>query len=260
LNLLAIVVLLVIGALIAEYAPIGPNSSSEITIPTGAPEPVDENPVIQTTAPPATDAAPATTVPPPATTVVATTSTSEPPPETIPPLDPVGDAVTVSDLALGATRLGDLEIGSDGRVVVGRLVASLGQPDDDTGVVTSGGEFGTCTGDAVRIVRFGSLAVINEVGGDGAETFAAYRVDLTYQAAASPADGLTTISGLTPGDTIADLNAIYAGFTISLDGGGARPTFELRSGAGELLLHGPVSNVTADGVIEGIYSPDACSG
>ena len=260
LNALAIVVLLVIGALIAEYAPIGPSRSSAVTTPTGAPEPTDPNPVLGTTTPAATDSPPDTTVPPPDTTVVASTTTSEAPPSTVPAIDPIGDPIAVSDLALGAVRLGELDIGSDGARIVGRLVASLGQPDDDTGVVTSGGEFGTCAGDTVRIVRFGSLAVINEVDGGGAETFAAYRVDLTYQEAASPADGLTTISGLTLGDTVADLNAVYAGFAISLDAGGGRPTFRLSNGSGELLLYGPISNVTPDGVIEGIYSPDACSG
>lgn len=253
----AILVLLIIGALLAEYAPLGPRQRSLTdTVTPVDPLGADQTLVIETTDPP-----PPTTTEPPDTTegTVATTTTAAPPTTAL-ALEPIGAAIPLDDLRMGVDGLREaLLIGTDGATVTGRLVATFGQPDADTGVVVSDGEFGTCSGDTVRIVRFGSLAVINTVSAAGDETFAAYRLDLDYQEDPSPADDLLTISRLRAGDTVADLQAIYSSLQVLLVDGPDGTSFELRDNDGDLLLHGPTTGVDRGDEIRGIYSPDACA-
>lgn len=250
----AVIVLLVIGGLLAEFAPLGPNSgsSSESVTPVD-PLGADDTLVIDTTEPPVT-----TTQVPQTTTV-----TTEPPATTlpgtsVPGIEPIGDSIPLDDLQMGVDGLLEaLPLGDDGAVTLGRLAATFGQPDADSGATESTGELGTCSGDTVRIVRFGSLAVINTVA-DG-EVFAAYRVDLDFQEAASEADELQTISGLRAGDTVESLQETYSTLDVVLldDPDGA--SFELRSNGGALLLHGPLTGVDPSDEVLGIYSPDLCS-
>ena len=252
-NGLAVVALLALGAVVAEYAPLGRGESTGVTFPP------DTSPVIPedtTTIPPTT----VTTVPAEeTTTTTATTTTTTTTTTTLPPIEAVGDPIPVGDLSMAADAIGPLLFGSDGIEVVGRLVSSLGQPDEDSGVYTSGGEMGTCAGDEVRVVRFGSLAAANVVDDEGNQVFAGYRVDLGFQDEPSPADDMRTLSGLQAGDTVADLEEIYASFDVELIEEDAGARFELRSGGGDLLLWGPISSTGDDGTIEGIYSPDPCA-
>ncbi len=239
---------LVLGALLAEYAPLGfirggddptPLQPQVIVTPVDSPDP----------APPVQEEAPPPTVAP----------TSSAPPATAPArpaIEPVGEPLALADLSLGVDGIGPLEIGADADTVLGRLAATFGAPDEDRALV-SDGTFSGCPGEAVRVVRWGTLAVTT-IPGSAGEVFAGYRVDLSFaDEAAGPA--LETISGLRAGDTVADLRAVYAGLDLqffeSVDGA----VFELRRPSdGTLLLTGPLTGVDPASVVRGIYSPDLC--
>ncbi len=184
------------------------------------------------------------------------------PPDTAgPQLEAVGEPVALDDLRLFDTGIGPLTIGDDGTVVVGRLVASLGQPDADTGTIPGDGRGGQCPGTPVREVRWGTLAIFNVVEIDGAQTFDSYRLDTAFTSESDPAAGLATRSGLRLGESVAQLRSIYAGFDLRLgDLGLGYPSFELRSGDdGSLLLWGSLTSEHDDGIVTGIQSPHRCS-
>ena len=71
-----------------------------------------------------------------------------------------------------------------------------------------------CAGDLERVVLFGPYAAIATKPG-GQEIYNGYRQDLTYGALSNPAAALETLSGLTLGDTVADLKTIYAGENVT---------------------------------------------
>ena len=113
-------------------------------------------------------------------------------------------------------------------------------------------------------MKFGALAGIIIVDPDGTETFGGYRLDLTYDGAAtSGAAELETLSGLKLGFSVVDLRRIYEGFDINLvNDPDLGRIFELRSGnTSNLLLWGPVTDSGNEGTdqIMGIYSVDASS-
>jgi hypothetical protein len=180
-----------------------------------------------------------------------------PPPAAI---APVGNALAIADLQLQSDGIGPVTVGLPADQALGRLVASLGAPDADTGLVQATGEFGACAGEQVRIVRWGPLVVV-VTSVDGVERLASYRVDLQYGGLDSRAATLATLSGLRAGDTIADLETIYADFTIEyLTQPDVGLVFELRRPTdSELLLWGPITSADADGLVGGIYAVDACA-
>lgn len=193
------------------------------------------------------------------TTVVlettSTTSTSLPAPD----IPAIGDPIALNDLAMASTGLGALRFGDDGTQVLGRLVATFGAPDEDSGTFISDGEAGTCTGDPVRIVRWGPLQVVVTTP-DTTPTFAGYRLDVGFGGLDSTATELRTVSGVRASDTVQTLESVYAGFAIEYvaDTNGDL-FFELRNASGDLLLYGPVTSQDPDGKISGIYAPDPCT-
>jgi len=177
----------------------------------------------------------------------------------------VGNPIPLSDLRLEVGGLGSITLGTDAAEAVGMLIATLGEPTSDTGPIIATGEFGACTGELARIVKFGALAAIVVIDVDGTETFGGYRLDLTYdRAPSSDAADLETLSGLKLGYSVLQLRDIYPGFDITLvDDPSRGRTFELRSGnTGNLLLWGPVLDSDNEGTdqILGIYSVDASVG
>ena len=181
------------------------------------------------------------------------------------PYEPVGEPIPLTELKLEVGGLGPVKLGEPGATSVGRIIASLGEPTSDTGPITPTGEYGAaCEGRLTRIVKFGALAAIVIIDPDGTEVFGGYRLDLTYDGAAtSAAAEMETLSGLKLGFSVLDLRRIYDGFDIQLV---ADPdlgrVFELRSGnTGNLLLWGPVTDSGNEGTdqIMGIYSVDASS-
>ena len=98
------------------------------------------------------------------------------------------------------------------------------------------------------------------VDADGDATFAGYRLDLALGGLDSRASTLATKSGLRAGDTVVDLNAVYSAFTVSIfDEPEVGLFYEIVSDGGEVLLRGPVTSAEDDGIVTGIWAPDACS-
>ncbi len=195
-----------------------------------------------------------------ATTDTTTTTTTAAPIE-FDPYTAVGQPLALGDLTLQTAGLGDIRLGSDAADAVGKLVATFGEASSDTGPVISTGEFGACEGGLVRVVKFGALAAIVVIDDDGTETFAGYRLDLTYdEAATSVAVDLETLSGMKLGYSVTQLRDIYAAFDVEIvtDSDYGR-VFELRGTSGNLLLWGPVLDSGDEGTdtIMGIYSVDA---
>ncbi|MCP4306264.1 MAG: hypothetical protein GY788_15635 [bacterium] len=194
------------------------------------------------------------------TTTTAPTTTTEAPAQ-FDPYPVVGDPIPHSDLTLQTNGIGPLSLGSPAADAVGQLTASFGEATSDTGPMTSDGSFGACTDSLARVVKFGALAAIVVIDPDGTEIFGGYRLDLTYDgAASSPAAELETLSGLKLGYSVTQLRDIYAAFDVELvtDPDLGR-IFELRGGSGTLLLWGPVLDSGNEGTdqIMGIYSVDA---
>jgi len=190
-----------------------------------------------------------------------TTTTTAAAPIDFEPYQAIGQPLPLSDLTLQTSGLGVVALGSDAAESMGKLVATLGEPTSDTGPIVSIGEYGACEEELVRIVKFGALAAIIVVDTDGAETFAGYRLDLTYEdAATSVAVDMETLSGLKLGHNVGDLRRIYESFDVDIvnDSDFGR-VFELRGNSGNLLLWGPVSDSGDEGTdtIIGIYSVDA---
>lgn len=213
-----------------------------------------------------------TTVPGETTTTAgqATTTTEGGTTTTLPatdPYDPVPPPIEVERLKMitNGMRVNDNDIkdivfGDDAATAIGRYVASFGDPTEDTGWQVSTGQYGVCAGDLERVVIFGPYAAIVTKPG-GAEIYNGYRHDLTYGDLNNPAADLETLSGLTIGDTVADLKSIYAGENVvfSTDPKLGQ-VYEVRgSTSGSLLLWGPVEGEGDDDRVIGIYAPDICS-
>ncbi len=190
-----------------------------------------------------------------------TTTTSTAAPVQFDPYAAVGQPLALSDLTLQTSGLGVISLGTDAAEAIGKLVATLGEPTSDTGPITSTGEYGACEGGTVRIVKFGALAAVVIIDPDGKETFSGYRLDFTYDdAATSVAVDLETLSGLKLGNNVTDLRNIYAAFDVEVVTDADHGTvFELRGSSGNLLLWGPVVDSGDEGtdIIMGIYADDA---
>lgn len=178
------------------------------------------------------------------------------------PYEASGAAVPIDQLLLQVDGLGPVSLGTPAADAIGTLISSLGEPTDDTGPFVSNGEYGTCSGGTARVVKWGALAAIVVIDPDGTEIFGGYRLDLTYDGAAtSDAAEMKTLSGLQLGYSVVKLRDIYAGFDINLvEDPDLGLVFELHSGTtGNLLLWGPVLDSGNEGTdqIMGIYSVDA---
>jgi hypothetical protein len=174
-------------------------------------------------------------------------------------IEPVGDPIPIGDLQMVSEGIGPLEFGDAAVDVLGALAATFGEPTEDTGFIVGNGSWGECRGDTIRIVRWGPLAVVMR-GDQPVSVFASYRLDLKYGGITSPTTDIATLSGLRVGDTVADLERIYAGFVIEyVVDPDAGLVFELRGDRNSpVLLWGPVESQNDDALVTGIYSPDSC--
>lgn len=172
-----------------------------------------------------------------------TTTVAFPAPDVWPP---IGDPIPTEDLTLKAAGVGPLDIGSGIGEVAGRLTASLG-----TAEASGVDEF--CSLEAGYWLQWGELRAIFDGSGAGS-AFVAYRYE---DLGSENSLGLTTLSGLALGDTVEDLERIYASFTITFEEMDGRDVFRLMDGA-EVLLWGPVTSTDPDGIVTGIYSPGPC--
>ena len=199
----------------------------------------------------ATTTSPTTTASTTSTTTSSTTTTTT---TTLPPIEPVGAAIAVEDLTLGAFALGPLAFNDDAPYL-GRLVASLGQPD---GRIEGDTDLGLCEGDVGVAYTWDGLTAIFRVDGDE-ELFAGYRLDATDSD--HPTQSITSRSGLEVSHTVATLDAIYLQSGLAFEEiDGVQHFLLLRSSDNATLLWGPVTSSESDGIVEGIYSPQICDG
>jgi len=204
-----------------------------------------------------------TTTPGDASTTSSTVAITTPPSA---PYPPVGTPIAVDKLKLKSDRLAvqindvpDLKFGDPADISIGRLASSFGEADQDTGWQVSTGQWGVCTGELERVIRFGPFAAIVTMDGS-TEVFNGYRQDLSFGDLDSEATALTTLSGLKAGDTVERLQTIYAteDVTFVMDST-IGEVFELRgSDTGNLLLWGPVRGTDPDSLVVGIFAPDVC--
>lgn len=188
-----------------------------------------------------------------------TVTTSSIPDGETPPITAVGDPIPITELTLTKDDIGPLDFGDNGDQVLGRLVATFGDPTQDTGFIVGSGSWGECAGDAIRVVQWGPLNIVVK-GEVGDSVFVSYRLDVKYGGLTSPPIDMETKSGLRVEDTVAQLKDIYTGFNIQFvvdpDAG---LVFMLRSQlGGEVLLWGPVESTNDDAKVTGIYSPNSC--
>lgn len=227
-------ILLLVGVLAFwMWLAFGGSGSTETTTTSMAPE------TTTTTVAETTTTAPATTT----TVLVTTTTVPYPPPSAWPP---VGDPIDQEDLTLEAAGVGDVEFGTALSEVAGIFTSSLGEAE-------ASGDDDACDANTGYWLQWGPLRAIFDGYGDGS-TFIAYR----YEDNGGTADvELTTLSGLALGDTVEQLQDIYAAYTVTFEVIDGADHFRLSDG-NELLLWGPVSSTDADGVVQGIYSPTLC--
>lgn len=181
------------------------------------------------------------------------------------PYPPVGDPIPVDRLKLitNGVQVNDNDIpnivfGMDDDEAIGRFVASFGDPTLDTGFQVSTGQWGVCANDLERIVSFGPFAAIVTKPG-GQEVFNGYRFDVNNGDPSNPSTEMETLSGLTLGDTVADLKTIYSSQDVSFSTDPALgEIFEVSGSTGNLLLWGPVEGSDDNDRIIGIYAPDVC--
>lgn len=188
------------------------------------------------------------------TTTTTTTTTTQPPVPTIPPL---GEPIPLEQLTLGAFALGPLTFGDENANALGRLVATLGQPDD---VFAIGEADGLCPTETGRAARFGWLtALTRDEAGD--EVLVGYRLEQPPSGEATdPTSELETISGAAIGDTLAEWNSIYGTSIVrTTDIDGTPHLLLLRSSDERTLLWGPLSTDDPP-VVQGIFSPRPCDG
>jgi len=196
----------------------------------------------------------ATTTSPATTSSTTTTSTTTTTTTTLAPIEAEGSAVAIQDLTLGAFTFGPFSFGAD-TPYLGRLVASLGQPDSRR---DAGTDLGLCEGEDGVAYTWDGLTAIFRVEGDN-EVFVGYRLIATDTD--HPSQSITSRSGLEIGHTVATLDAIYLQSGITFEEiDGSLHFLLLRSTDDATLLWGPVTSTESSGVIEGIYSPRACDG
>ena len=136
---------------------------------------------------------------------------------------------------------------------MGRLVASLGQPDS---MEEAGTELGLCEGDEGVAYSWDGFKAIFQTEGD-VEVLVGYRLEQTESD--HPTQAIRTRSGLQVGDTIDRLESIYLQSGLGfVEVNGSDHFVLLRSSDNATLLWGPVSSPDGAGVVEGIYSPHAC--
>lgn len=207
-------------------------------------------PTVVPTAVPTTAGAGATTVPTVVTSTVPTTSSTT---TTIffpsaDSWDAIGEPIPTSDLALKASGIGPIDIGSPISEAAGALVSSLGVAQE------AGINSETCPDSDWYWLEWGDLLVLFDGYTPSAE-FVGYAFET--DGAREPDPVLETLSGLRLGATVGTLHRTYASYTVSFEVIDGRDYFRLSDG-GELLLWGPVTSAEPQGTVEGIYSPDPC--
>ncbi len=213
--------------------------TGDVTTTTVAAAPTTNPPATATTRPTTgTTTTEATTTTTQATTTTEATTTTTEATTTTTVVDPTAVLVLEPD------GLGDIPFGTGAEETIARLRELLGDPDEDSGWISSFSVFGTCPGTEVRMARWQTLEVFFSDGPTdwapaGVRHFFSYSNSALIDA---PLLDLATREGLRVGSTVADVRAFYGdGAVVSGD-----PYFEAQfindvPGAGFMwgLLSGP---------------------
>lgn len=181
-----------------------------------------------------------TTIPPTTTTTVPYPAASS--------WEESGESLSIAELAMKASGLGPISIGSPLREVAGQLVASLGAAE-------TAGDSDICQPEETYWLQWGPLRVIFD-GYEPTSTFVSYRFEETNAGAATVP--LSTLSGVELGDTVEQLQKTYSFYTVTFELIDGQNHFRLIDGGG-LLLWGPITSTDSTGTVLGIYSPSPCT-
>ncbi len=219
-----------------------PTTTVAAVTTTAAPPPATTPPTVTTTP---------TTSAPTTTTTEATTTTTEP--TTTTTVDPL------EVLVLEPDGLGDIPFGTGAEETVARLRELLGDPDEDTGWISSFSAFGTCPGTELRVVRWKTLEVFLS---DGPTDWApaGYRHFFSYSNSAlldAPLLDLTTREGLRIGSTVADVRAFYGDDSVVVDDPYFDPQF-INDVPGAGFMWGLVSGGEPTDVVQSISGGIGC--
>jgi hypothetical protein len=179
-------------------------STTSLATTTVADTTIPPTTVPPTTVPPTT--APPTTLPP--TTLPPTTLPPTTVPDTSIPEPAIGELVLETD---GVGSLGALvDFGTNDEVAVAEVTAALGPNTEDSGWIPSFSGYGTCPGDEVRGVEWGSFVMLftnadTAFATGGARHFFSYY----YTEPAQP--DFATPEMIEIGSTVAQLKAAYEG-------------------------------------------------
>ncbi len=122
-------------------------------------------------------------------------------------------------LDLSAEGLGDESFGAESTGVIAYVESILGAPTNDTGWVNPASTGAACPGTEIRVVWWGDLSLFftdQSSAASGLRHFASY----TYGPAAGEfinPFGLSLAGGVTVGDTLDDLLAVYPDAQVSSD-------------------------------------------
>lgn len=240
---------LVFGVYWLAVAVLGDDGSAD-TGPIATPTTLAPSTTVAVELPPTTLPPPTTTTPPaPSTTTATTPPTTTTTTTTLPPL-PIGDAIPLEDLQLGAVELGAIAFGTAADEALPDLVATFGQPSAIDDATES---WGLCSGDTGRVITFGGLHIIT-VTADGSETLAGYILDT----AGTASDSLVTFSGVGLGSTLDEMSDTYRSFTTDVSD--ATASWVVSSfNDGRTLLWGTSTDADSP-VVDRIASPRSCDG
>jgi len=195
-------------------------------------------------------------------TVPPTTGSTTPPSTTtttsdFAPIPPVGDPIPLDELTLGAFALGPLEFGVTDDEPLGRLVASLGQPDN---LLDIGEADGLCPTESGTAARWGWLTAIFRDEND-TDVLLAYRFEVDPAQPDHETSALETISGATIGDSIGDWKSIYDPLPITTKELDGEPGYILTRLSDErTLLWGYAAGDADTDLITTVFSPRPCDG
>jgi hypothetical protein len=141
------------------------------------------------------------------------------------PTTTTAESAPLAALVLAADGLGDLQLGVGPDVAVADISALFGEPDHDSAWIPSQPNiYGSCPGETMRAIGWGSLVAIfiDDGEGDLGGWFFTYTYGYDYSentGGVDPRDlGLTTAEGIGLGSTVASLRTAFPdGLTVGGD-------------------------------------------
>lgn len=201
---------------------------------------------------PSTTETPATTVP---TTLTPTTvPTTTLPTTTI----EASTTTTLAPLLLRADGLGAVDFGDDTETVIAAVAERLEGASGDSGWVAARGQFGTCPGTVVRVVRWESLRLFFS---DGPTEFGEdVRHFFYYSQSTVETDrvlGLATPEGIELGSTVEALEEAY-GDQLTIESTISFGVNFVVERPGQSLLSGNLTSSSPDGTVTAIAGGFGC--